>query len=125
MIDMARRKPTFKSDRKTRVRHAAAMQQTSSRYFQKVAGSVHRGTSSSRLPETIVREFAQSHNGITLQGGWLAEISSQEKLSFLIVSASWNVSFEEKEAGGRKLLLARQQWWPSGGCVKIGRFKGT
>lgn len=58
MIDMARRKPAFKSDRKTGVRHAAAMQQTSSQYFQKVAGSVHRGTSSSHLPETILREFA-------------------------------------------------------------------
>lgn len=99
MIDMARRKPTFKSDRKTAVRHEAAMQQTSSQYFQKVAGSVHRGTSSSCLPEMIVREFAQSHNGITLQGGWMAEISkrefsqiSQEKLTFWIVSASWNVT---------------------------------
>lgn len=133
MIDMAHRKPTFKSDRKTGVRHAAAMQQTSSQYFQKVAGWVHRGTSSSCLPETIVREFALSPNGKTLQGGWMAEISSQNSRRSVRESSHFelfqpvgmwpdpSVSVEKKEAEGRKLLLACKQRWPSGGCVRMAR----
>lgn len=45
MIYMARRKPTFKSDRKTRTCHCIAMQRASWKRWKKIVGSVHGGVS--------------------------------------------------------------------------------